>query len=76
MQTKAKSLFICEFKFKRSEISAEIISEIRDKISRLKVPRGFSSIPVLFYLSGVADAVSISPYFYRIVDIVDFLDDA
>lgn len=27
-------------------------------------------------LSGVADAVATSPYFYRIVDIVDFLNDA
>jgi uncharacterized protein len=76
VQTKTNSLFICKFKFKRREISAEIISEMQDKISRIKVPRGFASIPVLFHLSGVVDAVATSPYFYRIVDIVDFLDDA
>lgn len=76
IHTKTNSLFICEFKFKRREIGADIISEMQDKIARLKVPRGFASIPVLFHLSGVADAVATSPYFYRVVDIVDFLDDA
>ena len=49
---------------------------MQDNISRIKVPRGFASIPVLFHLSGVVDAVATSPYFYRIVDIVDFLGDA
>ena len=47
---------------------------MQDKISALKVPRGFASVPVLFHLSGVADSVVTSSYFYRIVDIVDFLE--
>ena len=75
IQTKTNSLFICEFKFKRREIGSDIIAEMQEKISRLKMPRGFASIPVLFHLSGVADSVATSSYFYRIVDIVDFLDD-
>lgn len=74
VQTKTNGLFICEFKFKRREIGIEIIAEMQEKISRLKVPRGFATIPVLCHLSGVTDAVDTSPYFYRIVDLVDFLD--
>lgn len=74
IQTKTNSLFICEFKFKRREISSDIISEMQDKISRLKAPKGFAKVPVLFHLSGVATSVAANPYFYRIVDIADFLD--
>lgn len=73
VQTVTKNLFICEFKFKRREISSDIIGEVQNKVSRLKVPRGFASIPILFHLSGVADLVATSSYFYRIIDIVDFL---
>jgi len=74
VQTVTKSLFICEFKFKRREINSDILVEVQDKISRLKVPRGFAGIPVLFHLSGVTDSVATSSYFYRIIDIVDFLE--
>lgn len=75
VQSKTNSLFICEFKFKRREISSEIITEMRDKISRLKVPKGFAKVAVLFHLSGVVSSVVTNPYFYRIVDIADFLED-
>ena len=47
---------------------------MKNKISRLKVPKGFAKVAVLFHLSGVTSTVAIDPYFYRIVDIVDFLE--
>jgi AAA+ ATPase superfamily predicted ATPase len=75
VQTATKNLFVCEFKLRRREIGSEITSEMQDRISVLKVPRGFASVPVLFHLSGVSDSVVTSSYFYRIVDIVDFLED-
>jgi AAA+ ATPase superfamily predicted ATPase len=75
IQTKTNNLFICEFKFKRREISSEIIAEMQDKISRLNAPKGFAKVAVLFHLSGVAPSVATSPYFYRIVDIADFLEN-
>ena len=74
IQTKTNSLFVCEFKFKRREISSDIIDEMQDKISRLKAPKGFAKVAVLFHLSGVSTSVATSPYFYRIVDIVNFLE--
>lgn len=74
MSSKTNGLFICEFKFKKREINNDIIDEMHDKITRLKVPKGFARIPVLFHLSGVADSVATSSYFYRIVDIVDFFE--
>jgi AAA+ ATPase superfamily predicted ATPase len=75
IQTKTNSLLVCEFKFKKRKISGEIISEMQDKISRLKTTKGFAKVAVLFHLSGVASSVAINPYFYRIVDIVDFLEN-
>jgi AAA+ ATPase superfamily predicted ATPase len=74
IQTKTNNLFICEFKFKRRELNSDIINEMQEKISRLKTPKGFAKVAVLFHLSGVAASVATSPYFYRIVDIVDFLE--
>lgn len=76
IQTKTNTLFICEFNFKRREISTEIITEMKEKLARLMVPKGFAKVPVLFHLSGVVPAVATDSYFYRIVDIVDFFEDA
>jgi hypothetical protein len=75
VQTKTNSLYICEFKFKRREIQSEIITEMQEKISRLKTPKGFAKVAVLFHLGGVASSVATNSYFYRIVDIADFLDN-
>ena len=73
VQTKTNSLFICEFKFKRREISSDIITDCREKVSRLKTPKGFAKVAVLFHLSGVSSKVDTADYFYRIIDIADFL---
>jgi hypothetical protein len=61
--------------FKKREIDSDTIHSMQDKISSLKVPKGFAPVSVLFHLSGVTDSVATSSYFYRIVDIVDFLED-
>ena len=52
---------------------ADVISEVQDKVTALKVPRGFAVIPVLFHTGGVSSNVATSDYFYRIIDISDFL---
>ncbi len=75
VQSKTNSLFICEFKFKKREISSDIITDCHEKISRLKTPKGFAKVAALFHLSGVTSTVATNPYFYRIVDIADFLED-
>ena len=75
VQTKTNSLFVCDLKFKKREINSDIITEMQEKISRLKTPKGFAKVAVLFHLSGVTSSVATNPYFYRIVDIADFLED-
>lgn len=74
VQTRTKNLFVCEFKFKRRELNSEIISEMKEKVASLSVPRGFSIVPVLFHIGGVSEAVVEKDYFYRIIDINDFVD--
>jgi hypothetical protein len=73
VQTGAKNLFICEFKFKRRELGVEVIQDMQEKINALKTPRGYAAVPVLFHIGGVASSVEMEGYFYRIVDIADFL---
>lgn len=73
IQTKTNTLFICEFKFKRGEVSSDIIHEMQEKLARLKAPKGYAKVPVLFHLGDVSASVATSPFFYRIVDIADFL---
>lgn len=73
IQTKAKNLYVCEIKFSRDNISSKVISDVRTKINRLKVPRGYSVLPVLIHISGVSNHVVESEYFYETIDFSEFL---
>ncbi len=75
IQTQTKNLFICEFKFRRRELSVDVINEMQDKIEVLKISKGLATVPVLFHLSGVSSSVATSTYFYRIIDITSFLGE-
>ena len=72
-QTLTKNLFISEFKFKRRELGVDIIQSMQAKINALKIPRGFAAVPILFHIGGVSSSVETAGYFYRIIDIADFL---
>lgn len=74
VQTFTKNLFVGEFKFKRRELTFEVIENMKQKINALKIPRGYAAIPILFHIGGVAPSVETARYFYRIVDITDFLE--
>jgi uncharacterized protein len=73
VQTTTNNLFVCEFKCKRRELGISTITQVQEKITALKVPRGFATIPVLFHIGGVSSNLATHSYFYRIVDIADFL---
>ena len=46
---------------------------MQEKISRLKTPKGFAKVAALFHIGGVSGNIATSNYFYRIIDIADFL---
>lgn len=74
VQTRTNTLFVCEFKFKQRELGVDIIDSMQQKINALALPRGFAAVPVLFHSGGVSATVDTAEYFYRIIDIADFLN--
>ncbi len=73
VQTKFNVLYVCEIKFSKHEIPPGVISEVEKKISRLKIPRGFSVRPVLVHINGVSDELVARDYFANIIDFADLL---
>jgi hypothetical protein len=73
IQTHTRNLFVCEFKFKRRELGIEVAQEMQNKINALKIPRGYAAVPVLFHIGGVTSSVETDGYFYRVIDIAEFL---
>ena len=75
IQTKYKTLYVCEFKFSQNEIGASIIKEMQDKIGQLKPPYGYSCIPVLIHISGIHDSVFDAEYFGAIINVSDWFNE-
>lgn len=74
IQTKFNTIYVCEIKFSRSEITPSIIQEISEKIRRLKFPKYFSYRPVLIHVNGVMEDVISSGYFDSIINFSDLLE--
>jgi hypothetical protein len=68
IQTRFGSLYICEIKFSKHKVSGKIIEEMKEKILKLKRPKGISCRPVLIHLNGITDEVHESRYFAEILD--------
>lgn len=68
IQTKYNCLYICEIKFSKNQIGANIINEIQEKINYMKKPKGFSFRPVLIHASKVSQDVLDSDFFTQIID--------
>lgn len=75
VQVRNRNIFVCEFKFSRGRIGSEVVEEVKEKISKLKVPMGFAVIPILFYLGDLSEAVLTSEFFYRMIDISSFIGE-
>jgi hypothetical protein len=71
IQMHSNTLFVCEVKMRRRELSLEVIDAMKAKIASLSLPKGFGISPVLFHLGPISDALLSSRYFYRIIDIAD-----
>ena len=73
IQLRTQTLFVCEFKFTKHEIGPDVITAMQEKINRLAVPKGYGISPVLVHIGGVANSVYDKQYFYRVIDIKDFI---
>lgn len=74
VQTHSNNLFLCEFKFSQKELGTSVIESVKEKIQKFSFPRKSGIAPILLHLSGVSNEVYDSLYFYRIIDISDFID--
>ncbi len=67
IQTVFNTLYVCEIKFSTDAIGADVVKEVQEKISRLKIPKGFSIRPVLIHVNDVTQTVKESGFFSHIV---------
>lgn len=68
IQTKEGMLYICEIKYSKKEITTKVITEMKEKIKRLNLPKHYSYRCVLIHANSVSEAVEDSQFFTRIID--------
>lgn len=74
IQTRYNTLFACEVRFQRKPIDASIVSEVKEKLSRLVLPHGFACLPVLIHASGISEELGEANYFFKVIDFSEMLD--
>ena len=75
IQTKANNLIVCEFKFQKNELNSSVVEEVKEKIQRLSIPKGFGVATVLVHIGEISESISDSQYFYRIINLNDWLEN-
>ncbi|MBS0630218.1 MAG: AAA family ATPase [Verrucomicrobia bacterium] len=73
IQTRYNSLYVCEIKFSHHPITPEVIKEMKAKLKALKIPKGYSVVPVLIHLNGLTDALVDADYFGKIINFRELL---
>ncbi|MBM3886995.1 ArsR family transcriptional regulator, partial [Candidatus Dependentiae bacterium] len=74
LQTKFRTLYLCEIKFSKNIVGKNIIKEMEEKRHRLKVPKYYSIRPVLIHVNGVDEQVVEAEYFDKIIDFSQLLE--
>lgn len=67
-------LYVFEIKFSQNKIGKSVIEEVRQKINRIKIPRGFAVKPILIHTSEVTPDIIEERYFASIINILDFFE--
>ena len=73
LQTKNR-LYICEIKL-RKKIEPQVIAEVQEKISKLKIPRSLSIRPVLIYEGELSNTLREDDYFSAQIAFGDLLEE-
>jgi hypothetical protein len=68
IQTRDRTLYLCEIKFSMHPLSGEVIKQVETKMKALPIPRGFSIRPILIHVNGVSDQVRAQEFFSRTLD--------
>jgi uncharacterized protein len=62
-----QAIYVCEMKF-RSYIGSEVIEEVREKVAKLKLPKGQTVRTVLIHSCELDPSIEPSDYFDFIID--------
>jgi len=73
VQTRHRTLYVCEIKFSRSPIAPGVIQEVGEKIRRLQIPRGMSYRPVLIYSGELSEGLMEDEFFDAKLDLGSLL---
>jgi len=73
IETKYKTLYVCEVKFSRDPVGVGVIAEVEEKIRRLAKPKNTVCIPVLIYVNGVSDSLIERDYFRFLINMQEIL---
>jgi len=73
IETKFNTLYLGEIRFKKEPIGMSVIEEVKQKMQRMQVPKGFSIRPFLVHVNGVHDSVIESEFFSSIIDFSQLL---
>ncbi len=73
IQTKY-TLYICEIKF-RKQITSTVMTDVKEKIKKLKIPKTMSVRPVLIYEGTLASTITSEHFFSHIIPFEKLLED-
>ena len=68
------TVYVIEIK-RRNYIGEEVVAEVREKMSRLKVKRGLSVIPILVFEGNASARIAADGFFARMIPAEDLLED-
>jgi uncharacterized protein len=74
IQTRQKALYVCEIKFSKNVVPAGVVSEVKEKIARISLPRHVSYLPVLIHAGAIADSIVEEEYFAAVIDFADLIN--
>lgn len=73
IQTRDKTLYLCEIKFSQQPVSSDVILQVEKKMKALSLPKGFSIRPILIHVNGVSERVLADEFFSTVIDFSQLL---
>lgn len=73
IQTKYKTLYVCEVKFSQHRVGIRVLDELKQKVDRMSLPRGFVCHPVLIHVGGISREVEENDFLYQTIDFSSLL---
>ena len=68
IQTRSRTLYVCEIKFSMGSIDTSVVEEVKEKIQVLIKPKSYSCRPVLIYVGELSTRLQESEYFIEMID--------